>query len=348
MLPSDGVLLMRVQPASGQSFALAMCGEELAAVFGSVRATRSWASARCYHFPTVPPAASAFRINTDGMPSRGEESSGSPRARVTAATRLHPTAKSARSSVASGQSSLSAWAGSWFSELGVRGESEEYLAAVAAWREAWRPARVNVLLVAESHVAETDRDAVIRVRSPSWVTLDLPQKYVRLVYCLGYGESSLCSSRPVANGGTWQFWNLLGQLGLGSWARMPRSSAGPEARLRWKVDVLDGLAKRGIWLQDASPIGLYAPGGHRLANGPDYDRLIRDGYEQFVWPSVQNDRPEQVWVIGRGVGKALAGLPGIHPEHVISQPQDRNQSRYRTGFRKMRTAIEDLTAGPHI
>jgi hypothetical protein len=348
MLPNDGVLLMRVQTASGQSFALAMGGDELTAVFGSVRTTKSWASARCYHFPTVPPAASAFRINTDGVPSLGGESSGSPRAGVTAARRLHPgTKQSAGSSALSGPSSLSAWAGSWFSELGVRGESDEYLAAVAAWREAWRPARVKVLLVAESHVTETDRDALIRVRSPRWVKRELPEKYVRLVYCLGYGESSLCSPRPLANGGTWQFWNLLGQLGLGSWARMPRASAGPEARLRWKVDVLNGLAKRGIWLQDASPIGLYAPGGHRLANGPNYDRLIREGYEQFVWPSVRDDQPQHIWVIGRGVGKALAGLPGIDPERVISQPQDRNQSRYRTGFRKMQTAIEDLHANPH-
>jgi hypothetical protein len=228
------------------------------------------------------------------------------------------------------------------------GESQRSISPRSrCWREAWRPCvRVKVLLVAESHVAETDGDAAIRVRSPSWVKRDLPEKYVRLVYCLGYGESSLCSARPAANGGTWQFWNLLGQLSLGLWARMPRPSVGPEARLRWNVDVLNGLAKRGIWLQDASPIGLYAPGAHRLANGPDYDRLIRDGYEQFVWPSVRNDRPEQVWVIGRGVGKALASLPGIDPEHVISQPQDRDQSRYRTGFRKLETAIENLTAGP--
>jgi hypothetical protein len=56
MLPDDGVLLMRVQPASGQSFALAMSRQELEAVFGSVRSTRSWATARCYHFSTVPPA----------------------------------------------------------------------------------------------------------------------------------------------------------------------------------------------------------------------------------------------------------------------------------------------------
>ena len=228
----------------------------------------------------------------------------------------------------------------------MRGESEEYLAAVGMWREAWRPARVTVLLVAESHVAETDGDAGIRVRSPGWVKRELPETYVRLVYCLGYGESSLCSPRPVANGGTWQFWNLLGRLGLGSWARMPRPSVGPEARLRWKVDVLNGLAKRGVWLQNASPIGLYAPGGHRLANGPNYDRLIRQGYEQFVWPSVRDDQPEQVWVIGRGVGKALAGMPGIDPGCVISQPQDRNQSRHRTGLRKLDTAIENLTARP--
>lgn len=350
MLPDDGVLLMRVQPASGAWFALAMAPDELADVFGSVRATKSWDTARCYHFAKIPRAASAFRV--PGANSTSLDMTDVPD--VSPGSVEHAPVPPGRSSrlipgpteEPDGSASLANWARSWFSTLGVGGESDEYLAAVAAWRQAWRPERVRVLLVAESHVAQIDGDSDVRVRAPSWVKRDLPSSYVRLVYCLGYGESTLCSPWPAGNGGTWQFWNLLGQVGLGTWARLPRASAGPTARLRWKADVLEGLAKRGVWLQDASPIGLYQPGGQRPVDGSRYETLLREGYERFVWPSVEHDQPEQVWVIGRGVGKALSGLPGIDPNRVISQPQDRNQSRYRAGLRTMLATLHEPGNNP--
>jgi hypothetical protein len=49
MPPPDGVVLMRVRPCDGPPFALAFTADELEAVFGEVRATRSWETVRCYH-----------------------------------------------------------------------------------------------------------------------------------------------------------------------------------------------------------------------------------------------------------------------------------------------------------
>jgi len=66
MLPPDGVLLMRVQPADAPRFVLALTADELEEAFGEVRATASWRDARCYHFPSEPPAARAFVVNVDG------------------------------------------------------------------------------------------------------------------------------------------------------------------------------------------------------------------------------------------------------------------------------------------
>lgn len=150
-----------------------------------------------------------------------------------------------------------AWAADWFARLGVRGESATYLQAVATWRAAWRPARVRLLLVAESHVAELPGDNGVVVRAQHLTTRPLPTSFVRLVYCLGYGEDRLCSRPPSKNAGTWQFWDLLGQVALGPGNVQPRKSAATlEARLRWKVTVLETLARRGIWLEDASPIGV--------------------------------------------------------------------------------------------
>jgi hypothetical protein len=73
MLPPDGVLLMRVEPAGGPPFVLALTADELEAVFGEVRATASWRDARCYHFPTEPPAARAFVVNIGGTDSEEEQ-----------------------------------------------------------------------------------------------------------------------------------------------------------------------------------------------------------------------------------------------------------------------------------
>ncbi|MCE9636095.1 MAG: transposase [Planctomycetes bacterium] len=45
---------------------------------------------------------------------------------------------------------VSAWVSQQAADLGIEPEDPSYLSAVEAWREAWRPERVRVLLVAES------------------------------------------------------------------------------------------------------------------------------------------------------------------------------------------------------
>ena len=67
MLPSDGVMLMRVDPTDSQRFVLALTNDELEKVFGEVRETASWRDARCYHFPREPPAARTFIVERAGQ-----------------------------------------------------------------------------------------------------------------------------------------------------------------------------------------------------------------------------------------------------------------------------------------
>ncbi len=57
-----------------------------------------------------------------------------------------------------------------------------------------------------------------------------------------------------------------------------------------------------------------------------------------MWPTVVEDKPEQVWVIGKGVSKAIAGMPGIRSDRVISQPQDRDRAQHLDGLRRLCTA----------
>ena len=232
------------------------------------------------------------------------------------------------------------WATWWYKRLGARPEGAAYLAGVAAWRNAWRPKRVRAVLLAESHVAQRDGDLRSRVRTDWTGIRDLPSQYVRLVYCLGYGESGICFPPPPGNGGTWQYWNIFGQVARGE-SQPAKSASSVSSRLRWKLAVLSELQRRGIWLQDASPLGLYLGGGRRV-DPRGQVQLIRDGYQRWVWPSVEADNPERVWVIGSGVAGALAGLPGVERTRVITQPQGREPGRHLAGLARMRADLSRL------
>jgi hypothetical protein len=168
----------------------------------------------------------------------------------------------------------------------------------------------------------------------------LPQRYCRLVYCLGYGEDNMCEPAPVKNSGTWQYWDMFGQIGRGMGCTQPRKSISDAAtRMAWKLDTLHALQAMGVWLVDASIIALYAPGGQRLFTGRRYERTIHDSWSRFVWPVVAHEPLEQIWVIGRGVWHALAHLPEMSHARVVSQPQDRNTERFRSEFAAMVHAI---------
>lgn len=326
-LPANGVLVMRVEPQPGDHLTFAFTLSELEDVFGEVRDSRSWGDVRCYHFPELPPAARSFLVGPGVTPQvKGSHRSASKDAAVQSQHSPVPR---------------DPWASDWYSRTKTSPESAAYLDRIDQWRRAWRPDRVRILLVAESHVAECPGDLDARVHLPAPVPEVLPDGYCRLVYCLGYGEDEACRPRPeVRNAGTIPFWDLFGAI-VGNVGHQPRSSTGAEfrTRLAWKLDVLRRLRSGGVWLADASVVGIYSPGGERRFTGSNLQQLLRESFTGFVWPEFSASPPEQVWVIGRGVGEALAGLPGIDPRHVISQPGDHDVARYRDDLARMVAAI---------
>jgi hypothetical protein len=196
-------------------------------------------------------------------------------------------------------------------------------------------------------VAEAAGDISVRVELPTSLQAGLPDGYCRLVYCLGYGENEICHPSLRRNAGTWQFWDIFGAIASlferSLAVEMPRrreSSLG--ARLQWKVSVLKALLNAGVWLEDASIVGIYGPDGVRRAEGVRYRRALRESFQRFVWPELSLDGVEQVWLIGRGVAGALEGLSMIHSDHVISQPQDRNKDRYRSDIRRLLHAVAEI------
>ena len=218
-----------------------------------------------------------------------------------------------------------AWLASLHATFGLRFDAEATLDRVDAWRDAWRPARVRALIVADSHEAGLPGDERVQVAVPG--VGDLPTSYARVVHCPGYGESDLCKPMPRANRGALPRWDLLGQVALGDGSTLP-PSLDLHARIAWKLDVLRRLKARGIWFAHASVVAVRGEGG-RHETGRVYDALLRDSWERFVWPSVADDAPVRVWTVGRPVARALGGLPGIDRDRVLEQPPVRDPKRYR-------------------
>ena len=102
-----------------------------------------------------------------------------------------------------------------------------------------------------------------------------PEQFVRLVYCLAYGENDLLNGPPPArNSGTLQFWDIFGRLA--ETGRQPRQAAFAE-RLGWKVATLLALQEKGVWLLDSSLHAFYVPGGTRVGTGnPGLEAAIHE------------------------------------------------------------------------
>lgn len=225
-------------------------------------------------------------------------------------------------------------------------ESEEYRESVRAWRNAWRPSRVRVLLIAESHVGPRPGDERVRVTVPNG--RELPSSYCRLVYCLGYGEPHLCSPQPQANAGTRPFWNIVAAIALGPGIVQPTGSTIGPMRVQWKLGVLRRLRDAGVWLVDASVLPLYDPTRPRnrkkIIAGHGYRRIVRESFTQFVWPEVADEPLEQVWIIGRGVERAIREVVGRRLTGVLEQPgPGRGQhARHIEGLTRLAESVRAL------
>ena len=84
-------------------------------------------------------------------------------------------------------------------ERGFVAEHPAVALAVERHRWAWKPENVRILLVAESHVYTSEEELALRVQRELLPVeaRHAPTEYVRLIYCLGYGETSLLTRAPI-------------------------------------------------------------------------------------------------------------------------------------------------------
>ena len=200
---------------------------------------------------------------------------------------------------------------------------------VERYRQFWRPERVRVVLLAESHVFTTSEETGSLILPHH--QLPGPDRFVRFVYCLGYGERDLLSAELANNSGTPQYWKLFSTTvrpPVDPEHLAPNKANFPElaVRLRKKVELLEEMKRRGIWLIDASTVGIYRPGGTRPPANVTRG-VLRICWEAWVRQQVEQCRPNRVIVIGRTVldhlGTQLTELGNQlgFDVHWIHQPQ---------------------------
>lgn len=184
--------------------------------------------------------------------------------------------------------------------------------AAEACRRAWLPGKVRVLLLAESHIATSAADLAHRVVLPPGLDWPGPRRFVRHIYCAGYGEPELLEGPPGAGprprGGTPQFWRLMAAAegaDCPAWPGIARRGTGAGARLAAKAALLRRLRARGVWLTDASLVALAVPAVRRHG-GAALDALaLRESWRLYHAALLPALAPAHVAVVGFGVARTL-------------------------------------------
>ena len=275
LLPEDGVFLPRIRKVGQQTLTtFAFTKLELEEVFGHVCRTHSWNDKRCYHYPNIPAAARRFCVpGLDGGvgPQGGDAARHSINDKRADVAQLIDLIRSLPANTPRIE-----WARKVAEHGDLEPESQEYLERIHQWRATWRPRSIRVLLLAESHVAEMPGDLAVRLR-PHPLLNQLPGGYARIVYCLGYGEPELCVGAAQPNRGTHGFWELLGQLATMISGCPPRKHS--EEGIFWKLRVLSALREAGVWLEDASIIGIYRPVSRSRLKKSVYEAILQELFQ---------------------------------------------------------------------
>jgi hypothetical protein len=174
-------------------------------------------------------------------------------------------------------------------------------------RSAWKPERVRIVVLAESHVWTSREETRSRVKQPD----GRETGFARFVYCLGYGERQLVEPEVRRNVGTPQYWKLfhdtLCEPTLTSnKGVMKTGERDRQQRVRNKLDLLNKMQGAGVWLIDASVTALVREGKMLVAPG-DYRAVLNACWETHIREVLIECKPSlaAVLIVGRGVDDAI-------------------------------------------
>lgn len=219
----------------------------------------------------------------------------------------------------------------------VKLDSLNVVNEVDKYRQFWKPEKTNVILLAESHVYTSQKDFSVKLNQKFLENHleQYPTNFVRFVYCLGYGETQLLtkSLNDKRNSGTPQYWKIFSScvaendedLGFDGILKTQTNFYG---RIENKINVLNKMKKKGVWLLDASIVGLYGSGRK------DYkttEHVLKICWKNYISNLIDEVNPKHIIVIGKGVGNALRFY--LRRENydftVIPQPQARGSSDWQ-------------------
>jgi hypothetical protein len=213
-------------------------------------------------------------------------------------------------------------------------DSLEVVKQVEQYRQFWKPKKIKVILLAESHVHTNRQDnekkcdrLILNKFIPNY-----PIDFVRFVYCLGYGENELLNTPIKNNRGTPDYWKMFSSCVAENennlaFHKVLKTRTSLMQRIRNKVDILQKMWENGIWLLDASIIGIYRSG---IKNPETIKRIIEICWKNHLGKIIQESQPSHIIVVGKRVqnilGSELYKLG--FPITVIRQPQgDRRNSQ---------------------
>ncbi|MEM1368174.1 MAG: hypothetical protein AAGG02_09160 [Cyanobacteria bacterium P01_H01_bin.15] len=144
---------------------------------------------------------------------------------------------------------------------GIPTEPSIIAITVEQYRWAWRPQKVRILLLGESHIYTSAHDFKLQLNPHKLPPFppSAPTSFVRIIYCLGYGEPELLSGKPKRrNTGTRQFWDLFGRLAAtGQAPRKKRDSGALRSHQLENRDIAAAAGTRNLGVRCISACDVF-------------------------------------------------------------------------------------------
>ncbi|MGB4267992.1 MAG: hypothetical protein WBK20_02305, partial [Spirochaetota bacterium] len=182
-------------------------------------------------------------------------------------------------------------------------ECDNVIKNVYLLRKFWKPKKIKLLLLAESHVWTTEEESKVKVIiENTMLGDDYPKHYSRFVYCLGYGENSLLNNEIQNNNGTPQFWKLFYGLFKDLSVQNNRNNINVlkshvrnnQVRIQNKIKLLSKMKEKGGWLLDASPIALYR--NNERACNDLYREVLHLSMDCYINRIIEREQPLNILV----------------------------------------------------
>ncbi|MCX5806901.1 MAG: hypothetical protein NT010_12705 [Proteobacteria bacterium] len=198
--------------------------------------------------------------------------------------------------------------------VGKEIESFAVVQMVEEYRRYWRPPKqVKLILLAESHRYTTDIDFQCRLDLSRFDLSSYPNNFVQFVYCLGYGEKELLVNTPTLNPGTKDYWKIFYSClnditSHGDFFPVQKTKTRNFLqRMNNKIGLLKKMQQEGIWLVDASIIGIddkYKP------IQDIYTKIIECCWNYYIGEVIAQSHPAHIVIIGSMVKDVL--LSKVH------------------------------------